>query len=128
VTSVILSRLGQRETKALVGRVAGGNSKGSAGNLLVTKTESWIFSEDLTYQHKNESYEGYVSPFRGGYSRPRASSTYGIWAPSDVLSLAISIIMIKSDGVPLTHSIAWTQPDERMPQGMLFDSERFGKM
>ena len=48
----------------LVGTWSRGNSKGSAGNLLVTKTESWIFQEDLTYEHKNESYEGYVSYIR----------------------------------------------------------------
>ena len=112
----------------LVGTWSAGNSKGSAGNLLVTKTESWIFNEDLTYEHKNESYEGYVSPLGGGYSRPRASSTYGIWAPSDVLSSAISIIMIKSDGSPRTPCITWTQPDERIPHGMLFDGDRFGRM
>jgi hypothetical protein len=111
----------------LVGTWSRGNSKGSAGNLLVTKTESWIFQEDLTYEHKNESYEGYVSSFGGGYSRPRSSSTYGIWAPSDVPSSAISMVTIKSDGIPHTRSVTW-QPDERMPQGMLFGSERFGKM
>jgi hypothetical protein len=111
----------------LAGTWSSGNSKGSAGNLLVTKTESWIFREDLTYEHKNESYEGYVSPLGGGYSRPRSSSAYGIWAPSDVVSSDISIVMIKSDGIPLMHSITW-QPDENMPQGMLFDGKHFGKM
>ena len=30
-------------------------------------TETWTFFDDLTYQHKYESYEGYVSPFGGGY-------------------------------------------------------------
>jgi hypothetical protein len=112
----------------LVGTWSKGNSQGSAGNLVVTKTESWIFREELTYEHRYESYEGYVSPLGGGYSRPRSSSTLGIWAPCDVLASTISIIAIKSDGVPLVRSITWTQPNERLPHGMLLDGERFARM
>ncbi len=70
----------------LVGKWSKGSSAGSAGNLVVTQTDSWIFSEDLTYESKHESYEGYVSSF-GGDSRPRSSSTFGIWAPSDLQHL-----------------------------------------
>ena len=112
----------------LVGKWSKGNSSGSAGNLVVTRTESWIFKEDLTYENKYESYEGYMSPFGGGYSRPSSSSTFGIWAPCDVLASPISIITIDSNGFSHKRRIEWTEPDQSMPKGMLLNGERFAKM
>lgn len=82
----------------IAGTWVNGNMSGSAGNLLVTKTETWQFNEDLTYQHKYESYEGYVSPFGGSYSKPSSSSESGIWAPPDELLDEISIVIISFSG------------------------------
>lgn len=47
-----------RNARKLIGTWSRGNSDGTAGNLVVSRTESWIFAEDLTYENKNESYEG----------------------------------------------------------------------
>ena len=87
-----------RNARKLIGTWSRGNSDGTAGNLVVSRTESWIFAEDLTYENKNESYEGYVSPFGGGYSRPRSSSRGGLWAPSDHPASPFSIITIGENG------------------------------
>jgi hypothetical protein len=42
----------------VVGEWRCGDMTGSAGNLLVTKTESLRFADDLTYQYKVSRYEG----------------------------------------------------------------------
>ena len=117
-----------RNAWRLVGKWSKGSSAGSAGNLLVTRTESWIFSEDLSYESKHESYEGYVSPFGGGYSRPRSSSTFGIWAPSDVPTSPFSIVTIDESGQCWVRTVEWTTSDESRPSGMIYGGERFGRM
>lgn len=117
-----------RNAYQLIGKWSRGNSGGSAGNLLVTRTESWIFSENLTYEFRNERYEGYVSPFGGGYSRPRSSSSFGIWAPNDLPSSPLSIVTIDENGLCSSRSVEWTDPEQSMPEAMHFNGERFGKM
>ena len=111
----------------LVGKWSKGSSAGSAGNLVVTRTDSWIFSEDLTYESKHESYEGYVSSFGGGYSRPSSSSTFGIWAPSDLPTSPFSIVTIDESGHCRKRTVEWTTPDQSRPSGMVYDGERFGR-
>jgi len=112
----------------LIGKWSKGSSAGSAGNLVVSRTQSWIFSENLTYESKDESYEGYVNPFGGGYSRPRSSSTFGIWAPSDLPSSPFRIVTIGEDGRYTRRTVEWTVPDQLRPSGMTYDAERFGRM
>jgi len=117
-----------RNAWKLVGKWSKGSSAGSAGNLLVTRTESWIFSEDLSYESKYESYEGYVSPFGGGYSRPTSSSTFGIWAPNDLPTSPFSLLTIDERGNCRSRTIDWTERDQSRPSGMIFDGERYGRM
>jgi len=74
-----------------------GNSDGSAGNLVVSRTVTWTFNSDLTFEYKQESYEGYSNPFGGGYSSPSSSIQHGIWAPCDRKSHTISIVIIKQN-------------------------------
>ena len=117
-----------RNAYKLIGKWSRGSSDGSAGNLVVSRTESWIFAEDLTYENRNESYEGYVSPFGGGYSRPRSSSNGGIWAPSDHPSSPLSVITIDDNGLCTNQTVEWMQPDESNPRAVSLNGVRFGKM
>jgi hypothetical protein len=94
----------------------------------VSRTESWIFAEDLTYENRNESYEGYVSPFGGGYSRPRSSSRGGLWAPSDHPSSPFSIITIADNGFCANQSVAWPDPTQANPRALDLEGVRFGRM
>jgi len=117
-----------RNARKLIGTWSRGNSDGTAGNLVVSRTESWIFAEDLTYENKNESYEGYVSPFGGGYSRPRSSSRGGLWAPSDHLASPFSIITIGENGFCANQAVAWPDPTQTSPRALDLDGVRFGRM
>jgi hypothetical protein len=117
-----------RNALRLAGQWSRGSSAGSAGNLVVSRTETWIFSDDLTYESKYESYEGYVSPFGGGYSVPKSVSTPGIWAPSDVPTSPFSIILIDESGDFRNATVEWTAPEQMFSPGMLFNGERFGRM
>jgi hypothetical protein len=117
-----------RNACKLIGRWSRGSSDGSAGNLVVSRTESWIFGEDLTYENRNESYEGYVSPFGGGYSRPRSSSNGGIWAPSDSPSSPFSIITIDANGRCASRTVEWMEPEQSFPSGLRLGGVHFGKM
>jgi hypothetical protein len=111
----------------LIGEWAKG-SDSSAGNLVVNRTESWIFSEDLTYEIRYESYEGYTSPFGGGYSRPRSSSTFGIWSPSDLPSSPFPIVTIDQNGLCSSKSVEWTDMEQSMPSAMYLNRALFSKM
>lgn len=102
-----------------------GDVKGSAGNLVVTKKETWQFSEDLTYEHKHESYEGYSSPFGASYSTPASSSEFGIWAPSDQLADEIQIVVIASTGWCRPLKIGWLGATESIPRSCSLDGVRF---
>ena len=111
----------------VVGKWTSGNMDGSAGNLLVSKTETWQFNEDLTYQHKNESYEGYVSPFGGSYSRPSSSSELGIWAPSDRLEDEFCIIAISQSGRSRSIRVKWLGATKINPVSCTLDGARFAR-
>jgi hypothetical protein len=117
-----------RNAEKLIGKWSVGSSNGSAGNLLVTRTESWIFARDLTYEYRRESYEGYVSPFGGGYSRPSSSSKHGIWAPNDDVSSLISLVTIDQDGLCANRTIRWIDPAQTQPTAIELNNIRFGKM
>jgi hypothetical protein len=117
-----------RNAWKLVAKWSRGDPKGSAGNLVVSKTWSWIFSEQLSYESKYETYEGYTDPFGGGYSRPTSSSTSGIWAPSDLPTSPFSVVTISEDGRCASRTVEWTVQDQLLPSGMSYDGERFGRM
>lgn len=117
-----------RNACKLIGKWSRGNSDGTAGNLVVSRTESWIFADDLTYENRNESYEGYTSPFGGGYSRPRSSSRGGLWAPSDHLTSPFSVITIDDNGFCANQSVAWPEPMQANPRALDLNGVRFGKM
>jgi hypothetical protein len=55
------------------------SQEGMAAALLKSETETWKFSEDLTCEHKLETYEGYVSPFGSSYSVPSSKSELFAW-------------------------------------------------
>lgn len=111
----------------VAGEWARGDMSGSAGNLLVTKTETWQFNEDLTYQHTHERYEGYVSPFGGSYSRPSSSSELGIWAPSDQLADEICIVAMALSGRCRPIRFGWLGSTQTIPRSCMLDGERFAR-
>jgi hypothetical protein len=117
-----------RNASRLVGQWSSGSSAGSAGTLVVSNMETWTFSDNLTYEHKYESYEGYVSPFGGGYSSPRSRSSRGTWAPSDAPTSPFKIILIDESGDCRNASIEWTAPEQMFSPAMRFNSERFARM
>lgn len=114
-----------RNAYRLSGRWHRGDSRGSAGNLVVSKTETWLFEEDLTYEHKFESYEGYVSPFGSSYSLPKSSSENGIWAPSDQPGDTFKVVAISRTGLCRRFEVEWLDSAAAMPQACSIDRSRF---
>ncbi len=74
------------------------SQQGMAAALLTSQTETWRFSQDLTCEHVLERYEGYVSPFGSGYSRPSSTREGFIWAPSDLNDQNLNVVIVPSDG------------------------------
>jgi hypothetical protein len=110
----------------VAGKWVRGDMTGSAGNLLVTKTETWQFNQDLTYRHTHESYEGYTS-IVGSYSIPSSSSEQGIWAPSDRLDDETSIVAVAASGYCRTIKFGWLGSTQTIPPACLLDGERFSR-
>ena len=102
-----------------------GDSTGSAGNLVVAKTEIWTFSDDLTYRHEHRSYEGYSSPFGSGYSRQSPSSETGIWAPCDRLDDEIQVVVIATTGWCRPLKVGWLGSTRMLPPVCTLDRVRF---
>jgi len=111
----------------LAGKWVRGDSSGSAGNLVVTKTWIWQFNEDLTYENRYETYEGYNSPFGDSYSRPTSQSEYGIWAPPDQLADEISIVAISTTGWCRPIKISWRGATQTIPSSCSVDGVVFGR-
>jgi len=111
----------------LAGKWVRGDSSGSAGNLVVTKTWIWQFNEDLTYENRYETYEGYNSPFGDSYSRPTSQSEYGIWAPPDQLADEISIVAISTTGWCRPIKISWRGATQTIPSSCSVDGVDFGR-
>lgn len=109
----------------LSGRWIRGDNHGTAGQLVVSKTETWLFKEDLTYEHKYESYEGYVAPFGFSYSLPKSSSEIGIWAPSDQSGDTFRVVVISRTGFCRRLKAEWLGSTATMPPACSIDRLRF---
>lgn len=73
--------------------------QGMSTGYLSTSTETWVFRDDLTYEHTYETYSGYVDPFGSSYSgAPKSEPEIGLWAPSDRLEDIFKIVLIASTG------------------------------
>ena len=113
-----------RHAYRLAGRWMRCEDRGSAGNLVVMKTETWRFEEDLTYEHKLESYEGSVSPFGSSYSLPTSSSEYGVWAPSDQPEDTFTVVIISRAGHCRRLAVEWLD-SRSLPQACKINRRQF---
>ncbi len=93
----------------IVGTWISMSQEGMAAALLTSTTEIWKFSDDLMCEHKFETYEGYVSPFRSGYSVPSSNRKAFIWASSDSRTAdTLDIVIVPlSDGEVRRLSFVW---------------------
>ena len=83
------------------------SQQGMAAAWLKSVTETWRFSDDLTCEHKLETYEGYTSPFGAGYSRPSSRGEMFIWASSDLDDQSLKVVIVSPDGGARTLVFGW---------------------
>lgn len=102
-------------------------SSGMAAALLSTKTETWTFDADLTYNYKLETYEGYSSPFGSSYAIPKSSPEAGFWAPADRLGDEVAIVAIASGGWTRKLSLAWLDQGELRHRRCTIDGKEFSR-
>ena len=74
------------------------SQEGMSAALLKSETETWKFSDDLTCEHKFETYEGYVSPFGSSYSVPSSNRQFFIWAASDLHDQNLKVAIVSPNG------------------------------
>ncbi len=70
------------------------SQEGMSTALLKSNTETWTFSEDLTCEHKLETYEGYVSSFGSSYSVPSSKRYLFAWASSDLEDQGLKVVIV----------------------------------
>jgi hypothetical protein len=122
-TSVVLSRntngsADRARTAAgmVMGRWSRASSEGANPSVyLRSSQDTWEFKDDLTYEHRRSSYEGYVAPpspfFSFSYSRPSEHVDRGTWAPPDWWEeTGLSIVILPLDGEGRRLTIQWTDP------------------
>ncbi len=121
--SVVLSRntdgsadRARSAAAAVMGRWTGAQSQGINPSVYVSGTQdTWEFKDDLTYSHRQTSYEGYVSPPSAfgsfSYSRPREHVAEGMWAPPDWSEQSgPTIVIISYAGAATRLTFEWTDP------------------
>ena len=102
------------------------SQEGMSAALLKSVTETWRFSDDLTCEHKLETYEGYVSPFGSSYSVPSSNSEFFIWASSDLDEQGLKVVIVSPDGGSRVLTFGWMD-DEIFPHKCSIDGETFIK-
>jgi hypothetical protein len=121
--SVVLSRntegsadRARSAAASVMGRWTGAQSQGTNPSVYVSGTQdTWEFKDDLTYAHRQTSYEGYVAPPSAfssfSYSRPREHVVEGMWAPPDWLEQSgLTIVIISYAGAATRLTFEWTDP------------------
>jgi hypothetical protein len=83
------------------------SQEGMSAALLKSETETWKFSDDLTCEHKFETYEGYVSPFGSSYSVPSSNRQFFIWAASDLHDQNLKVVIVSPNGGSRVLTFAW---------------------
>ena len=103
---------------ALLGAWKRGEQTGVPLGWMKTVTDTWDFRDDLSYEHKIESYAGAVTTgpfFQSSYSSPRSNVDRGFWAPSDVLlPEGIDVAIISFTAAPKRLKCRWAGPDGRI--------------
>jgi hypothetical protein len=83
------------------------SQEGMSAALLKSETETWKFSDDLTCEHKCETYEGYVSSFGSSYSVPSSNRQFFIWAASDLEDQGLKVVIVSPNGGSRVLTFAW---------------------
>jgi hypothetical protein len=83
------------------------SQEGMAAALLKSETETWKFSEDLTCEHKWETYEGYVSSFGSSYSVPSSKRQLFAWASSDLEDQGLKVVIVSLNGGARGLNFVW---------------------
>jgi hypothetical protein len=78
-----------------------------AAALHKSETETWKFSEDLTCEHKLETYEGYVSPFGLRYSVSSSNRQFFVWASSDLEDQGLKVVIVSPNGGSRVLILVW---------------------
>src|SRR4029450_8876349 len=65
------------------------------------------FSDDLTCEHKFETYEGYVSSIGSSYSVPSSNRQFFIWAASDLHDQNLMVVIVSPNGGSRVLTFAW---------------------
>lgn len=102
------------------------SQEGMSSALLKSETETWKFSDDLTCEHKLETYEGYVSPFGSSYSVPSSSSEFFISASSDLDDQGLKVVVVSPDGGSRVLTFVWLD-EEIFPRKCSINGETFIK-
>jgi len=103
----------------------------SSAGYMNSKTDSWVFNEDLTYQHKIEKYESSLS--LGAFqnfsmsSNPTPTISFGIWAPSDRLEQTFNVVIIASSGYASILKVAWPNDKDFICKSCTIDGVQYAK-
>jgi hypothetical protein len=115
----------------IVGSWARGTQEGSPSAWLNSMTETWKFDDDLTYEHRIDKYEGYVSPIGSpipmSYSRPSRKVERGIWAAPDVRGDVLRLFVMSTEGAARTIRLVWVDKGKYTTPACTIDGERFAR-
>lgn len=114
----------------LLGRWVHIKQHGGAG-YLNSKTQTWTFNDDLTYEYKVEQYESALN--LGAFynftmsSNPEPIIQRGIWAPSDRLEQTISVVIISALGYASRLEIVWPDDESSRKQSCTIDGVAYAR-
>jgi hypothetical protein len=136
-TSTVLDQNAESSADAVMTngmRVAGswirGEQEGNVGSWLSTMKETWLFNNDLTYEHKIERYDSSITTgpfFQSSYSRPKVSLERGIWAPSDNILDQLTLFVMSAEGFARSMMLEWIEKETYNYRACSINMQRFGR-
>ena len=113
----------------VIGSYVRGEQQGMPAAWLNSMKETWKFNDDLTFEHKIERYEGYVSPpspyVQSSYARPTVSIDDGIWAPSDTTLDQLTLFVMSFKSIADSMSFEWIEKEKYNYEACSIGGKRF---
>jgi hypothetical protein len=114
----------------VIGTWIRGEQEGNVGSWLSTMKETWVFKDDLTYEHRTERYDSGMTTgpfFQSSYSSPKISLQRGIWAPPDTTLDQLKLFVMSTGGFARLITFEWVEKETYNHSACSINGTRFGR-
>ena len=107
-----------------------GEQTGNVGSYLKTVRDTWTFMDDLSYTHRIETNEDFMTTgpyFQSSYSGPKITEENGLWSPPDSVEGNLKIFILPYHGKAGTVNLEWVEPERFSYEACKLNRLRYAK-